>query len=127
MAVTKTLIKNDRQRAVVHMIATAAGDSSTVVLTDLLAADETSSGTLRANISMAYANSGGTSGITVSRGSVPVLQLFTFSEYPGANQLPSISIGNNSSIVVTFGDAGTCILDLRKIAGYYGPNTNVGV
>lgn len=127
MAVTKTLVKNDRQRAVVHIIGTAAGDSSTIALTELLAADETSSGTLRANISVAYVNTGGSSGVTVSRNSVPVLKLFTFSEYPGANQLPSISIGNNSSIVVTFGDAGTCILDLRKVAGYESPNTNVGV
>jgi len=127
MAVTKTLIKNDRQRAVVHIIGTAAGDSSTVALTELLAADETSSGTLRANITVAYANTDGSSGVTISRNSTPVLKLHTFSEYPGANQLPSIAIGNNSSIVVTFGDPGMVVLDLRKVEGFVSPNTNVGV
>ena len=129
MAVTKTLIKNDRQRAVVHLVGTAAGDSSTIALTELLAADETSSSsvTLRANISVAYCNSDGSSGITIKRGSTTVLQMFTFSEYPSANQLPSLAVGNNSSIVVTFGDPGLCILDLRKVEGYVSPNTNVGV
>jgi hypothetical protein len=129
MAVTKTLTKNDRQRAVVHIIGTAAGDSSTILLTDLLAADETSSSsvTLRANISVAYANTDGASGVTISRNSTPVLKLHTFSEYPGANQLPSIAIGNNSSIVVTFGDPGMVVLDLRKVEGFVSPNTNVGV
>ena len=127
MAVTKTLTKNDRQRAGVHIIGTAAGDSSTVALTELLAADETSSGTLRANITVAYANTDGSSGVTISRNSTPVLKLHTFSEYPGANQLPSIAIGNNSSIVVTFGDPGMVVLDLRKVEGFVSPNTNVGV
>ena len=117
-------------KAVLHLIGTQSGDTTSIALTEFLAADETSSGTLRVNISGAYANSEGDAGITISRGSTStpiVLKMFTFSEYPATIQLPSIAIANNSSIVVTFGDPGTVILDLRKVEGYVSPNTNVGV
>jgi hypothetical protein len=131
MAVTTNVIKNDRQRAVIQIIATAGGDSSTITMVSLRRSDEialSTTSTLAANITVAYCNvTDATSGIVVTRNSIPVLDMRAISEYPGTNNLPSIAVGNGSSIVVTFHQPGMLVLDLRKVAGFEGPNTNVGV
>lgn len=128
MAVSKTIIENRRQRTIVHLIGTAAGDTTSIALTEFISADETTAGTLRVNITAAYCNvTDASSGIVIQRGTQEVLRMHGVSEYPGANNLPSIAIANNSSITVTFHQSGTCILDLRKMSGYVEPQTNVGV
>jgi hypothetical protein len=128
MAVSKTIIENRRQRTIVHLIGTAGGDTTSIALTELISSDETTSGTLRVNITAAYCNvTDATSGIVISRGTQEVLRMHGVSEFPMANNLPSLAMSNNSSITVTFHQPGTCILDLRKMTGYVEPQTNVGV
>jgi len=134
MAVTVNVIKNDRQRAVVHFHSTAAGDTTAVTLLSLRAADEIAYSTtsqLTISIAGAYSNSPASadSSIQVRRGSsgTVVLDLHGFTEYPGSQQLPALALGGTSSINVTFEAPGMLVLDLRKIAGYAGPDTNVGV
>jgi len=132
MAVTKNIIKNDNLRAVVHLYASNLGDSSTIVLTELLNSHQTSSAltSLTVSIASAYSNMPSTSSITVRRGGssgTVVLDLHGFTEYPGSQQLPALAIDATSSIHVSFGAQGMIILDLRKIAGYDSPNYNVGV
>ena len=41
MAVQKTIIKNDNLRAVVHLYASAAGDTTSIALTELLNSHQT--------------------------------------------------------------------------------------
>ena len=135
MAVQYTIVKNDRQRAVLHFYASAPGDSATVTLLSLRRAEEIAFSTtseLAVSIASAYANgpTATDSSITVRRGTssgTVILDLHGFTEYPGSQQLPNLDLNNTSSIFVRFGASGMLLLDLRKVAGYAGPNTNVGV
>lgn len=127
----QNILKNDSQRAVVHITSGLGGDSSLVALADLVntANGETSSGTLRANISYIWSisDANNASSVVVTRGSSTVLIANGATEYPGNQQLPSLDISNGTDIRVTFNGKGTVVLDLRKIAGYEQPNRNVGV
>ena len=133
MAVQQNIIKNDRQRAVIHFYASAPGDSTSITLLQLRSADEIATSTtseLAVSVANAYSNCPGASSITVRRGGssgTVVLDLHGFTEYPGGQQLPAIALNSTSSIFVQFSAGGMLVLDLRKIAGYEGPNTNVGV
>ena len=135
MTIQYNVIKNDRQRAVLHFYASAPGDSATVTLLSLRRTDEIATSTtseLAVSIASAYANgpTATDSSITVRRGSssgTVVLDLHGFTEYPGSQQLPNLDLNNTSSIFVRFGASGMLMLDLRKVAGYAGPDTNVGV
>jgi hypothetical protein len=135
MAVQQNLIKNDRQRAVLHLYASASGDSATVTLLSLRRTDEIAYSTtsnLAVNVASAYSNAPTTqdSSVTVRRGNssgTVVLDLHGFTEYPGGQQLPALALDNTSSIFVLFEASGMLVLDLRKVAGYAGPDTNVGV
>lgn len=135
MAIQYNILKNDRQRAVLHFYASANNDSATVTLLSLRRAEEIAFSTtsnLAVNIASAYANSStdSNSSITVRRGNssgTVVLDLHGFTEYPGGQQMPTIDLNNTSSIHVTFEAPGMLVLDVRKVAGYEGPNTNVGV
>lgn len=135
MAIQYNVIKNDRQRAVLHFYASANNDSATVTLLSLRRAEEIAFSTtsnLAVNIASAYANSStdSNSSITVRRGNssgTVVLDLHGFTEYPGGQQMPTIDLNNTSSIFVSFEAPGMLVLDVRKVAGYEGPNTNVGV
>jgi len=135
MAVQYTVVKNDRQRAVVHFYASVPGDSATVTLLSLRRADEIAYSTtsqLAVSVSNAYSNAPtvSDSSITVRRGNssgTVILDMHGFTEYPGNQQLPNLEMDNTSSIFVLFEASGMLMLDLRKVAGYAGPNTNVGV
>ena len=135
MTIQYNVIKNDRQRAVLHFYASAPGDSATVTLLSLRRTDEIATSTtseLAVSIASAYANgpTANDSSITVRRGSssgTVVLDLHGFTEYPGSQQLPNLDLNNTSSIFVRFGASGMLMIDLRKVAGYAGPDTNVGV
>jgi hypothetical protein len=135
MAVQYTVIKNDRQRAVLHFYASAPGDSATVTLLSLRRAEEIAFSTtseLAVSIANAYSNAptANDSSITVRRGTssgTVILDLHGFTEFPGGQQLPNLEMNNTSSIFVLFEASGMLMLDLRKVAGYAGPNTNVGV
>lgn len=132
MAVQRTILKNDSQRAVVHFVGTGgAGETSTVTLAELVNTGngETSSGALKCNISyiLASVDSNNASSVVITRGTSTVVMLSGTVEYPSSQQLPSLDISNQNDIVVTFNGKGTLTLDLRKIAGYVQPNRNVGV
>lgn len=130
MAVQKTIIKNENMRAVVHLIGTEAGDSSTIALTELLNSHQTSSGTTSLTVNIANAQCNVASSIIIRRGNSTgtiVLYMFAESEFPGGQQIPALAINNTSSIHVSWSQPGMLILDLRKIAGYESPNYNVGV
>ena len=134
MAVQKNIIKADHLRAVVHLWASAAGDSSTITLYELASSDETSSSSVSMSVSIAaaYSNSPASvdSSVTVRRGGssgTVVLDLHGFTEFPGGQHLPAIALNSTSSIHVTFEARGLLILDLRKLAGFISPNYNVGV
>jgi hypothetical protein len=134
MAVQKNIIKADHLRAVVHLWASAAGDSSIITLNELMSSDETSSSSIALSVSIAnaYSNSPSSadSSITVRRGSssgTVVLDLHGFTEFPGGQHLPAIALDSTSSIFVAFEAPGMLILDLRKLAGFNSPNYNVGV
>lgn len=125
MAITKTILKNTRQSYVVHFYATAAGDSSTIALTELVRSDETTSGTLTVNIQSMLFGTNDTSVITVTRGTsgVAILNGGDFVDYSGFG----MPIGNTTAVTVSFNGAGWIILDLHKKSGYVEPLTNVGV
>jgi hypothetical protein len=135
MAITSSILLSTRQRYVIQLIATAVGDSSIITTTSLTRTEETTStAALRTvNIQGAVCNvpdNGSASGVTIRRGTSSdtlVLQLHGSSEFPGNQQYPQITAGNTSSIFVNFGLPGMLILDLRKVAGFVEPNTNVGV
>ena len=135
MAIQYNVLKNDRQRAVLHFYASANNDSATVTLLSLRRPEEIAFSTtsnLAVNIANAYANSStdSNSSITVRRGNssgTVVLDLHGFTEYPGGQQMPTIDLNNTSSIFVSFEAPGMLVLDVRKVEGYAGPNTNVGV
>lgn len=134
MAVQKNIIKNDNMKAVVHLWG-EAGDSSTVLLNDLMNSHQTSSSsvTLTADIAYAYCNASdaNTSSIMIYRGSdangIVALEMHGVSEYPGGYAMPSIALGNDTSVHVVWNTPGTIVLDLRKGRGYISPNYNVGV
>lgn len=129
MAIQKTLIKNDRQKAVVHIVG-AVGDSTAIALMDLMRSDETSSSslTMKVAIAAAYCNAqGSNSSINITRNGSSVLTMYGVSDYPGSNMLPALEIGNTTGMLITFNVAGTLVLDLRKNEGFIPPNTNVGV
>ena len=135
MAVTTSILTSTRQRIVLHVYASAAGDSSTINLVDLRRSEEIAFSTtsqLAINIAAAYLNAAdsGTSGWAIRRGNssgTVVLDLHGQSEYPGSWSLGDININNTSSIFISAQLAGMLVLDLRKVAGYAGPDTNVGV
>lgn len=133
MALTKTLIKNDHMKAVYHLVATAGGDTTSIALTDFLRAGREStslSSVLTVNIAAAYSNvTDAVSGVLIKRGAsgAIVLDMHGSSEWPGANSMPALAIGNTSSIDVTFYMPGMLMLDLRKVDGFSSTLTNVGV
>lgn len=125
MAITKSILKNNRQQYVVHLYATANGDSSTIALTDLVRSDETTSGTLVANIHSIWFGTTDTSIITVSRGStsIGIYNGCEFVDYSGFG----MPLGSSTSITISFNGLGWMILDIHKKSGYVEPLTNVGV
>ena len=134
MAVTTSILTSTRQRTVLHIIMSAANDSSHIQLVDLRRAEEVAFSTtsqLAINIASAYLNcTDTTSGWAVRRGGssgTVVLDLHGASEYPGQNVMADLNQNNTSSIYISCQVAGMMTLDLKKVAGYAGPDTNVGV
>jgi len=135
MAVTTSILTSTRQRTVLHVYASAAGDSSIINLVDLRRSEEIAFSTtsqLAVNIAAAYLNAtdSTTSGFAVRRGTssgTVVLDMHGASEYPGQNVMSDLNQNNTSSIFISAQLPGMLVLDLRKVAGYAGPDTNVGV
>ena len=131
MAVQKNLIQQNRKNIFAHLWG-QTGDSSTILLTDLVSSDETTSGALKVNIATAWINvpDNGTSGIIVRRGNssgTVVLDMHGQSEYPGQNHFPALALDNTSSVFVYWQVTGLVVLELHKVGGYVEPLTNVGV
>ena len=132
MAVQKNLIQVNRNKIFAHLYGGAAGDSSTILLTDLVSPDETTAGTLTVNIATCYVNlnDNGSSGINVRRGTSSgtiILDMHGTSEFPGNCHIPALAFNNTSSVFVTWNIPGLVILELHKVAGYVDPLYNKGV
>jgi hypothetical protein len=135
MAVTSSVLLNNRMRYVIQLFGTVAGDSATVTTTSLTRSDETTSTAALRTVNICYAlantpDNGTLSGISIRRGTDTdnvVLVLHGTSEYPNSLELPQLTASNTSSIFVRFGAPGMLTLDLRKVAGFIEPLTNVGV
>lgn len=125
MAITKSLLKNNRQNQVVHLFNDAGSFSSTIALTELVRSDETTSGTLTVGIQSLLYGTNDTSTIVVSRGStsIAILNGGDFVDYSGFGML----LGSTTGVTVNFNGPGWIIIDLHKKAGYVEPLTNVGV
>lgn len=135
MAVTKTVLRVNNNRAIVRIIGTIASDTATITLnSDLVGTGDalTSGGTPTANIAMIKTST--SNHIHVARNSVLVATMFGDSlidqpEFVLADQ-------NTFDIVVTFqAGAGMILLDITKVAGYspkfesaqFGGNDNIAV
>lgn len=125
MAVTRTIIKNHRMQHVVQLIATAYADAATITMDELARSDETSSTSITRRADIQYIKFSSTGTATVARGSTSVLMIAGNEEIDFSGI--GLSTANGSSLVVTFNAPGMLILDLRKVAGFIEPNTNVGV
>ena len=126
MAIQKSILKNTRQEYVVHLFGSAAADTTSIALTDLVRSDETTSGTLLANIqNFIYCCSGsGTIALTRGVSSIAVLSGGTDTvDYSGIG----MGIGNHTAVTVTFNTPGWIILTLHKKDGYVEPLSNKGV
>jgi hypothetical protein len=118
MAATKTVLRVNNNRAIVRIVGTAGGDTSTITLnSDLVGTGDalTSGGTPTANIAMIKCSTA--NHIHVTRNSVQVAvmyggDLIDQPEFVLADQ-------NTFDIVVSFqGGAGMILLDITKVAGY---------
>lgn len=130
MAVNSTIILNNLHRTLVKVVADAAG-SVTIPLADLAATaagySQTVSGTPVVSIiggSLSSFDNGQYT--TITRGGITVAILHGRYDIPadGVGQI-KLQEGSTSDIVVTFQQAATLFLDLRKDDGYsFGPNIN---
>jgi hypothetical protein len=118
MAVTKTVLRVNNNRATVRLVGTAAADTATITLnSDLVGTGDalTAGGTPTANIAMIKCSTA--NHVHITRNSVQVatvygVDLIDQPEFVLADQ-------NTFDIVVTFqGGAGMVLLDITKVAGY---------
>jgi hypothetical protein len=118
MAATKTVLRVNNNRAIVRIVGTAGGDTSTITLnSDLVGTGDalTAGGTPTANIAMIKCSTA--NHIHVTRNSVQVATIYGTDtidqpEFVLADQ-------NTFDIVVSFqGGAGMVLLDITKVAGY---------
>jgi hypothetical protein len=118
MAATKTVLRVNNNRAIVRIVATAGGDTSTITLnSDLVGTGDalTSGGTPTANIAMIKSSTA--NHIHVTRNSVQVATMY------GGDLIDQpefiLADQNTFDIVVSFqGGAGMILLDITKVAGY---------
>jgi len=125
MAITKSIIKNDRQNYMVHFYNDTGNFSSTVALTDLVRSDETTSGTLQVGLKTILFGTNDTSVITVSRGltSIAILNGSDFLDFAGIG----LNLASSTGVTVQMNGPTWAIFELHKKEGYVSPNTNVGV
>lgn len=121
MAVTKTILKNTHQSAVVKVGGTA-GSATISLATDLLLANEALDGDTQ-TVNIVAVTTGGllSSSITITRGGVPVLALAP--ENSGKIQFNEAGFvdtqGNTDDLVVTVAGAEAHVyLTLHKASGY---------
>lgn len=122
MAVTKTVMKNTHQEAIIKVAGTAA--SATIDLSaDLVAAGQVLNGVTQAVNIVGVMWSGATLGqIQILRNSIVVKTMTTdtadYHDYSGQDMIPE-STENTSDIVVTISGAqAECWIKLRKVSGY---------
>jgi hypothetical protein len=133
MAVTKTVLRVNNNRAIVRLIATASSDTATITLnSDLVGSGDalTAGGTPAANIVIAKSSTANS--ISIVRNAVTVAQLFGVDILE--NPEFSLTDQNTSNIEVTFnGGGGMLLLNITKSAGYspkmesaqFGGNDNI--
>jgi hypothetical protein len=125
MAITKSIIKNDRQNYMVHLFNDTGNFSSTIALTELIRSDESSAGTLQVGIKTILFGTNDTSVITVSRGltSIAILNGSDFLDFAGIG----LNLASSTGVTVQMNGPTWAIFELHKKAGYASPDTNVGV
>lgn len=133
MAVTKTVLRVNNNRAIVRLVGTTAADTATITLnSDLVGSGDalTSGGTPAANIVVAKSSS--LNSISIVRNGVTVAHLYG----DDIIDIPEFMLSdqNTSDLVVTFnGGPGMLLLNINKIAGYspkmesaqFGGNDNI--
>lgn len=125
MAITKSIVKNDRQNYMVHFFNDTGNFSSTIALTDLVRSDETTSGTLQVGLKSILFGTNDTGVVTVSRGStgICVLNGGDYVDFAGIG----LNLASSTGVTVQMNGPTWAILELHKKEGYVSPNTNVGV
>lgn len=118
MAVTTTIMHKTNNKAIVRVVATAAADNHTVdISADLLALNETQTGTAKVHIGRILHSTN--SDVKVTRNNVTIAHLFNngWVEETWWN----LNDQEDQDITVTFGGAGMVVLELKKVSGYNSP------
>lgn len=118
MAATTTILSKSHNKAMVRVVATAAADNDTVdISADLLATNETQTGTAKVHIGRVLYSTN--SDVKITRNSVTVAHLYGngWVEETWWN----INDQEDQDITVTFGGAGMVVLELKKVSGYNSP------
>lgn len=125
MAITKSIVKNDRQVYMAHFFNDTGNFSSTIALTDLVRSDETTSGTLQVGLKSILFGTNDTGVVTVSRGatSICVLNGGDYVDFAGIG----LNLASSTGVTVQMNGPTWAIIELHKKEGYVSPNTNVGV
>jgi hypothetical protein len=125
MAITKSIVKNERQNYMVHFYNDIGNFSSTIALTELIRSDETTSGTLTVGLKSILFGTNDTSIITVTRGStgIVILNGSDFVDFSGIG----LNLASSTGVTVQLNGPSWAIVELHKKSGYVEPNTNVGV
>ena len=125
MAITKSIVKNDRQVFMVHFFNDTGNFSSTIALTELVRSDETTSGTLTVGLKSILFGTNDTGVVTISRGStgICVLNGGDYVDFAGIG----LNLASSTGVTVQLNGPTWAILELHKKSGYVEPNTNVGV
>lgn len=135
MAVTKTVLRVNNNRAIVRIIGTTGGDTATITLnSDLVGSGDalTAGGTPTANITTI--NVSCANHTHINRNGILIATLFDNTVVDSPQFV--LNDHNTSDIVVTFqGGAGQILLDITKVSGYspkfesaqFGGNDNIAV
>ena len=122
MAVTKTIMKNTQQEAVVK-IAGTAGSATIDLQTDILATPQALDGATQTVSIVGVMWSGETLGkVQLTRNSVVVKTMMAdaadYHDYSGQDMIPESTEGTSDIVVTISGAQAECWLKLRKVSGY---------
>lgn len=120
MAITKSIVKDERQNHIIHLFNDTGNFSSTIALTDLVRSDETTSGTLTVGLKSILFGTNDTSVITVSRGStsIAILNGSDFVDFSGIG----LNLASSTGVTVQMNGPTWAIIELHKKEGYVAPN-----
>jgi len=120
MAITKSIVKNDRQVYMVHFYNDTGNFSSTIALTDLVRSDETTSGTLTVGLKSLLFGTNDTSTIIVNRAStsIAILNGSDYVDFAGIG----LNLASSTGVTVQMNGASWVVVELHKKSGYVEPD-----